>query len=92
MALQWDPTLDDRLDARRRTGRPKSRWIDSIKEHVQKHAIAVNQLDDCDSTGNDSIQQGRCKRGTNNQLTTLLSLAKNKQQWMALERTYAMGQ
>ena len=34
LALQWDPTLDNQLSSGRRQGRPKTRWLDDIKQHV----------------------------------------------------------
>ena len=32
--LNWAPQLDLRTPARRRPGRPKTRWVDDIKQHV----------------------------------------------------------
>ena len=33
-ALNWDPTREPSLDARRRKGRPKTRWTDDIAKYV----------------------------------------------------------
>ena len=37
-ALHWDPTLDSRHNARRRTGRPQKRWTDDIIQHIDFYA------------------------------------------------------
>ena len=36
MAIRWDPTLDLQLNARRRPGRPKTRWTDDIWQCPKK--------------------------------------------------------
>ena len=37
-AFHWDPTLDPQLHAHRRTGRPKTRWMDDLKHHIDINA------------------------------------------------------
>jgi len=37
-AFHLDATLDPRLNAHRRTGRPKTRWMDDLKHHIEIHA------------------------------------------------------
>ena len=44
VAIQWEPTLNPRLDARRRSGRPRTRWTDDIHRHL------YNTLADPDTT------------------------------------------
>ena len=36
-ALLWDPTLDSRFDAKRRQGRPLTRWTDDITAHYRRY-------------------------------------------------------
>ena len=38
MAMRWDPTIDSKLNARRRPGRPKTRWIDDIANYMRQAA------------------------------------------------------
>ena len=35
--IQWDPQHDPVYHVRRRTGRPKTRWIDDIRKHIEDH-------------------------------------------------------
>ena len=34
LAAKWDPTLNSKLRATRRVGRPKTRWTDDIQTHI----------------------------------------------------------
>ena len=36
-AIHWDPYLDTKLNAQRRPGRPKTRWMDDIRTYLQHH-------------------------------------------------------
>ena len=36
MAMRWDPTIDSKLNARRRPGRPKTRWMDDIDDYLRQ--------------------------------------------------------
>ena len=38
-AMMWNPTKDKRLDARRKPGRPNTRWIDDINHHLQQQNV-----------------------------------------------------
>jgi hypothetical protein len=88
IALQWDPTLDRQLDARRRTGRPKTRWTDDISDHVQRCEIMTARRDD--HNGNNVTTPDRM--GNQVYDTTWLLVARDKQKWADLERAYVMRQ
>ena len=50
-AIQWDPTLDPRLNSQRRPGRPKTRWADDIYKYIQ-HTTTTTTTDISDTGGN----------------------------------------
>ena len=86
IALQWDPTLDRQLDARRRTGRPTPRWTDDIIDHIRQCKTMAQQ--DNHNENNAAITDGVGDQVYD--ITTWLLLAKDKQKWADMERAYVM--
>ena len=95
MALSWDPTVDIQLNARRRTGRPKTRWWDDICKHVQHHSTTTT------SNNNTSNNTNQHHDDTNTDATDdhvsapidqniWLDVAKDPRRWAALEDLFAI--
>jgi len=47
MTTRWDPTMDIHMNARRRQGRPKTRWSDDIADYLSQ-VVCDDDGDDCD--------------------------------------------
>ena len=75
--LKWDPTIDTRLHAQRRSGRPKTRWTDDIHEYLQ------TTLDNAEKGRPDETNNEHPK--DNNYWT---DLARKKDLWNKLEKGY----
>jgi hypothetical protein len=43
MAIRWDPTCNPRLHARRRQGRPKTRWTTDIVAYLSSYATTADE-------------------------------------------------
>ena len=56
-ALTWDPTLDSRLNARRKPARPKTRWTDDINHHIQTHGHNESNSNATFNNGNHNSTQ-----------------------------------
>jgi len=66
MAMRWDPTIDSKLNARRRPGRPKTRWMDDVASHLRLTAT---------DTEHDSPASSNSKQNSNDVETVITALA-----------------
>ena len=104
IALQWDPTLDTQLHARRRTGHPKTRWTDDVKAHVRHtstHARDNTTRHNFDHDNNNGDRDANADGDTNtwdkgkvanklhqNYEVPWTQLAADKQRWSDMESGY----
>ena len=79
MVTRWDPTIDDNLNTRRRLGRPKTRWMDTITNYVTRtttniqHNNANSNYDDRNATANNMI---------------IVKMASDEAAWAAMEEGF----
>ena len=66
MAMRWDPTIDSKLNARRRPGRPKTRWMDDVASHLRLTAT---------DTEHDSPASSNSNKNSNDVETVITALA-----------------
>jgi hypothetical protein len=52
MAMRWDPTVDLKFHARRRQGRPKTRWTDDIVDYITTTTNNNNDNNNDDNNDN----------------------------------------
>ena len=104
-ALRCEPTVDEQLNARRRTGRPKTRWCDDIRKYVQQqqqhnhntnnstnnHQHLDNLMDDPTRHNNDCDDNSTTdnNNGQPNNMDAWLDVAKDTQCWATLEELFA---
>ena len=92
-ALQWDPTLDSHLNARRRPGRPKIRWTDDIQQHLRRTTASTSQhhtTQHADSINRRSFtdEDDKYDGQTPSDNKIWLAKARDTQLWAALEDEY----
>lgn len=75
MATTWDPTIDDTLSTRRRPGRPKTLWVDTIAKYVARTATDT-QHNNANSNYDDRIVPA------SNML--IVKMAKDEATWAAM--------
>jgi hypothetical protein len=90
MAMRWDPTIDVKLHARRRRGRPKTRWTDDIVDYITTTTNLqatpdnnTNNSDDDDSNINDNNDATTIDR------LTWTTLAEDEATWDKLEHGFS---
>ena len=97
MAVRWDPTLDPRLNARRRPGRPKTRWMDDIYNHVLHTKTSNYQPTQELNSNNDGDDNTNITDNDDDTTTTnmrpgdsehWLHIASDAQMWAALEEGF----
>ena len=89
MASKWDPTVDIHMNARRRQGRPKTRWGDDLASHVQ-------QITSTDPTQHSSTTNTNSSNDDNNMMMFPMpvdnrlwqQVAQDEAAWEALEEGY----
>ena len=84
MALRWDPTLDTRLDARRRPGRPKTRWSDDICHHVQRTTTTTPQPTLERDSNNDDDNSDDNNNNNGDDPVRNITLRIGSEQWIAI--------
>ena len=104
MAIRWDPILDPDYNARRKTGRPKTRWTDDIYDYIQRTTststdkIITNTNNhnrhDSNEHDNDHIDDGHHTDDTTTTRPTpldhemWLKHARDEKVWTALEQGF----
>ena len=78
MASEWDPTVDIHMNARRRQGRPKTRWCDDLIKHVQQTDDLTSNTDDANVMTFPTPVDNRLWR----------QLAQDDTAWQAMEEAY----
>ena len=81
MAMRWDPTIDIKMNARRRQGRPRTRWCDDLVNYIRQ------------ATDNDSTQHGNTTDETTNDDdntdATMLTMPVENRLWQRLAQDEA---
>jgi len=88
MATRWDPTIDKKLNARRRPGRPKTRWIDNIANHVTKTTINNEHNNPATSNANSNDDDAMMNDPTPIDSKMIIQMARNAAAWAAMEEGF----
>ena len=92
MTTRWDPTIDDKLNARRRPGRPKTRWMDDITNHVTRTTTDARH-----NNANSNDDDRKTPASNDDTLTTdpvtidnmlIIKMATDETAWAAMEEGY----
>jgi len=87
MVMHWDPTVDHLLNARRRQGRPKTRWCDDIRNYVATHTNSDDGRNNSNSGDiNDHTRNHLCPMPADNEQWQRLALDEAK--WNQMERGF----
>jgi hypothetical protein len=88
IALQWDPTVDPRLKARRRPGRPKTRWADDIYKFIHEDTATITTSTTSSTNISDKQLPPQSTSPTPLDNEVWLQRAKDKKFWDAHEKGY----
>ena len=81
MTMRWDPTINHRLDARRRQGRPRTRWCDDLRRYVAAETSNSNP-----SISDDRVRDHMFPMPADNQQWQ--QLAHDEAKWSQMERGF----
>lgn len=87
IALRWNPTLDTKHNNQRRQGRPKTRWTDDIRKHIQQTQHPSSNDAHNQHDNNETQTEAR---DTDNavDINTMIQMAQNKDLWQSMEESY----
>ena len=91
MMLRWEPYLDDKFNARRRQGRPKTRWTDDLVGYI--HTISTDDNNEGYADGNRHNDNGDAATSpSKSDRLSWIELAKDALTWTTLEHGFSHRQ